>query len=79
MSKIEAIERSRHGRLILLLGGKYMDQKLEGWLAAKKGPRSQPSHEGDGTRTCIAFQLAAFLKEIAGIVGMQFLVSCRKI
>ena len=35
-------------------------------LPAKEGPRSQPSHEGDGTRTCIAFQLAAFLKEIAG-------------
>ena len=44
-----------------------MDQKLEGCLPAQKGPRSQPSHEGDGIRTCIAFQLAAFLnKEIAG-------------
>ena len=29
--------------------GKYMDQKLEGWLPAKKGRSSQPSREGDGT------------------------------
>ena len=45
-----------------------MDQKLilEGWPPAKKGPCSQPSHEENGTRSCIAFQLGAFLKDIAG-------------
>ena len=43
-----------------------MDQKLEGRLPAKEGPRSQPSREGGGARTCTALQLAAFRKETAG-------------
>ena len=65
MNKVGAIERSKQGRRILLSEGSYMDQKLVGWLPAKQGSSFQPSHEGDGTRGCIAFQVAVFLKEIA--------------
>ena len=66
MGKIRVMSRLTLGRLILVLGGEYKDQKLEGWLPAKQGASSQPSHGVDGARNCIAFEVAAFFKEIAG-------------
>ena len=42
-----------------------MGQRLEGWLPAKQGSHSHSSHGGDCARRCVAFQVAAFLQEIA--------------
>ena len=51
---IESMEESIEGRVILLLGGEYRGHKVESWLPM------------EGTGECKAFEVAAFLQEIAG-------------
>ena len=48
--------------------------EIRGVAPCQKETMFSTSHEGGGSRSCIAFQPAAFLKEIASIVDMQFLV-----
>ena len=67
LGQLKGMEKSKHGRLVLMLGGKSQDRQLENWLPSKGKAGDQPSHGGDGARTYyVAFQVAAFLQQIAG-------------